>query len=238
MINKEHFKRTVYTDRIPLSFSCPSCLNGHLKIKAKDITTRRVRETSDSAQEAMRFVVISICDICKEPVTISGTAEYYSKLGHKVSPKYFWEKIIGFLPKHFYPPINIFLISKFCPPNIKACIKKAFSHYWYDLSASANSIRTAVELIMDEQGIPDNTLHARIESYEAKNTECATKLMAVKWIGNAGSHSSEISQDDILDGFDLIHFVIDTLYDRPNRDKHLDQLSTVINTNKGLSKNI
>ncbi|CAF3227095.1 unnamed protein product [Rotaria sp. Silwood2] len=244
MISRDFFKRNLFTNKKPLSFSCPTCYNGHFRVAAENITIRQTAdeikarnrvEISNINYEMFRFVTIPACDSCGEVVTISGTAVFYNELNYRANSGYSGAQYIVFTPMYFYPPVNPFIISAHCPENIKACILKAFSHYWNDLSSSANRIRTAVELIMDQQGIDKaGTLHNRIESYKKINFNLGNQLMALKWIGNVGSHETIITQDDLLNGFELLESIIEELYERPNRAKKLCDLSDNINKNKGL----
>lgn len=56
--------------------------------------------------------------------------------------------------------------------------------------------------------------------------------MAVKWIENFGSHSSKIlSADDILDGFEILHLVIEMLYEKDS--DQIKKLSKKINKRRG-----
>lgn len=86
-----------------------------------------------------------------------------------------------------------------------------------------NHIRKAVEIVMDHLRIPRSIktkankrhrldLHARIEQFRPKNPVLADRLEAVKWLGNIGSHASDVSLDgffnacDLLEDFILAHF--------------------------------
>lgn len=183
-----------------------------------------------------RFVAIPACDSCGETVSIMGIANFYNELDYKANSGYMGHKYVGFTPIFYNPPINIFKISTYCPENIRNSVLKAFSHFWNDLSSAANRIRTSVELIMDEQGIPETgTLHSRISNYTKINPECGNKLMAVKWIGNVGSHKTDVSKEDVIIGFELLEWVIEELYERPNRINRLNNISETINKNKGIS---
>lgn len=52
--------------------------------------------------------------------------------------------------------------------------------------------------------------------------------MAIKWIGNSGSHdTNEITHSDLLDGFDLLENTVESLYDK---DKYrIAKLAEAIN---------
>jgi hypothetical protein len=56
------------------------------------------------------------------------------------------------------------------------------------------------------------SLHKRIEIYEKTNPEVSSFLLAIKWIGNAGSHFSDVKNDDVLDAYELLEFSLDQLF--------------------------
>lgn len=61
--------------------------------------------------------------------------------------------------------------------------------------------------------------------------------MAIKHIGNAGSHKDIVTRENILDAFQLLHFSLNKLYPNP-KEKEIDEISTKINSDRGLrSKN-
>jgi len=51
--------------------------------------------------------------------------------------------------------------------------------------------------------------------------------MAIKWIGNAGSHYGDIDQNDIFDGFDLLKYSIDKIYN--SHEKEIVNMTKKIN---------
>ncbi len=60
-------------------------------------------------------------------------------------------------------------------------------------------------------------------------------LFAIKWLGNAGSHSlDEVSFDDVMDAYELISHVLDELY--LSRKKKLSALAKKVNKRKGPKK--
>ncbi len=74
-------------------------------------------------------------------------------------------------------------------------------------------------------------LHKRIERFKIKNPEQAESLMAIKWIGNSGSHTStSLTKDDILDSFEILEYVTTKLYETDT--KRITQLTKQINKKK------
>ena len=61
--------------------------------------------------------------------------------------------------------------------------------------------------------------------------EVAEHLLAIKWIGNSGSHVGELSQKDLLDGFELVEYALEKLYSK--NEERLNQMTKEINKRKG-----
>jgi hypothetical protein len=55
-------------------------------------------------------------------------------------------------------------------------------------------------------------------------------MMAVKWIGNAGSHAKPVTREDLLDGYEMIEHLLDQIYIQPG--KKLASLAKQINRSK------
>src|SRR5207248_10480829 len=81
--------------------------------------------------------------------------------------------------------------------------------------AAANHIRSCVEKLLDHLEEPKaRDLHQRIENYKKRDEQRGTALLAVKWVGNAGSHADDISRDDVYDAFDIIEAVLKDVFSR------------------------
>jgi hypothetical protein len=59
------------------------------------------------------------------------------------------------------------------------------------------------------------SLHERIVKLKAtkpKLKDLCDRLMAVKHLGNAGSHPGAVTYEDVFDGFDIIERILNDLY--------------------------
>ena len=75
------------------------------------------------------------------------------------------------------------------------------------------------------------SLHKRIENFRTTHPREADLLMAIKWIGNSGSHTNEpLTKDDILDGFEILDHVTISLYE--TESIRINKLSKKINQRK------
>lgn len=218
---------------------CGRCGRGHLHISDNKKVDESTAETNKAAKEdwfdhedaEYRFAALLICNNanCADPVAISGTMYYeHFQVGYDD-----YETYARYRVKAVTPPPFPFAMDKKIPEAVRDHLKMAAGLLWTDHDAAGNRIRQAVEALMDERGIKKtyieasktpgksgkrkkHMLHARIDMYKAANGEAADHLMAIKWIGNAGSHtgSEGLTRDQILDAFDLMEHALEEIYIR------------------------
>jgi len=207
--------------------------------------------------ERHRVITILHCTSCRDNTMVIGTGETANFFYEDGNGNDFSENEKVYYPKYFIPALKIFEIPKemkvkLQKSKIVAEIEKAFSLFWCDNESCANKIRNAVEAIMDYEkvekvvpirksapGTPTTKarkeqnlkLHARIEIFARTKPDIASHLMAVKWIGNSGSHAKPVTAEDLLDGFELLAYCLEELYG--DREATLKRLSTKINKKKG-----
>ena len=177
---------------------------------------------------------------CGESVAVCGFLGYDQ---HWAEHDYGVEDLKSYQPKFFFPALNIFKIDSHCPSDIRQQLIKSFSHFFNDPWAAANAARSALELMMDNQGIKKqfktragkmkkHDLHARIDLFGNNNPDLKSFLMAAKWIGNAGSHPNEITKDDVLDGYSLMDHAIYELYVKDKKLSLLKRTAAGINKSR------
>ena len=237
------------------AWNCPICNTGSLRGDKNSIKIEQSQDTIKARRSNFhkadgvgnfRFAGFLICgnNACKEKVAIIGDGKLYSLEGDAlVSIHYKGKRYSVYYPKYFEPSLNIFNLYDSCPKNIKEQIKLSFSHYFNDLSASANSMRTALELIMNDRKVQKTkltkkgsrhklSLHARLNAFGQKYNNLKPFLIAAKWIGNAGSHAGNLTKNDLLDGYQLLQYCLEELYDNPARIKELNSKAKIINKKK------
>ena len=74
------------------------------------------------------------------------------------------------------------------------------------------------------------TLHDRIIEYGKKKNQLSKNILAIKWIGNSASHTQGLEIDDIFDAYDLLHHVLNEIYD--NRTNHIAKITKARNKRK------
>lgn len=240
------FNRTIWTNwetRKP----CPNCEIGLL---FPIVNTQQRSETAESRerntygsynQNDYVFSLHLKCSNCGEIVVVSGYWCEYQFISDEET-----ENQKHIVPISFYPAPKIISIPKSCPKSVSNILNDSFVLYWIDLSSCANKIRVSIELLLDDLKIRKTLLtkkgkrielklHNRILLYKLKNSEAADFLLAIKWIGNDGSHYSKITKNDVLDAYELLEFSLEQIYN--DKKKNLVKLSRNINkTRKPQSK--
>lgn len=247
-VNKQHWRRSFW--KLP-PWLCPRCQVGSL---ALDDDSQKITEPKWSSEahshEAWdpdwiveRFSCLLVCQNrdCGEVVAVGGRTHHEEDHDWEQQAMH-WSRT--FAPQVVAPAPPIFPVPKECPEDVTKELKRAFGLYWSDPASSANRLRVAVEVLLNDQKVNKTVinrrrkretpnLHARIELFKAKDSEAADYLLAIKWLGNAGSHFgvADIDDDDLLGGFELIEHVIERLYVK--REARLKQIAKGLNQRKG-----
>jgi hypothetical protein len=230
-IDRKLWQEDISKHEVP-NWPCPNCgatalalPEGHF-LALEDRKSRLRRDDPDAEREATgHFACLLKCGKCEETCAVSGvfdTDELYDKNDFP----FFYER--GF-PKSITPPPRMIHIPEDCPERVRAEVVKAFTLYWSDHASSLNRIRNALELVLSDLGIPNTvvvtkppragapppkgkkkrlSLHQRIERLEQKRPklkDICERMMAVKHLGNAGSHPGvKVQIDDVFDGMDIL----------------------------------
>lgn len=249
--------RTFRFNKLP-PWPCPNCSQAALRLEEEtfkfkhtlqSIKDRKTNTDWDPEWEQYRVICFLNCQNCSENVAVIGigTNKYYNGTNANGTQKDWYEKI--YEPLYFIPSLNIVDAPV---DRIKTSIlmelEKAFCLFWSDNSSCANKIRNVVEKILDEQKVrkvykaresnkeKKYVLHKRLELYRDANKDnkkyfdVANHLMAIKFIGNPASHSTNISNKAVLDAFELLEYCLKKLYD--NEDERIMKLSNMINKRK------
>lgn len=228
-MNKEIWKK--YTSDLP----CPSCEYGNLQDVGKDQSYETLDSRIENEFQPAGVVSPSAtflctghlqCSKCKEFVIISyrrtEDVRHLDEQGYEVA---FLE------PLYYVPAPPIIKISASCPKEIADLLRLSFQLYWVDLSSCANKIRISIECLMNSMGVPAHAkLHNRIENFKSTNSTVGDLLLAIKWIGNSGSHYADITKEAVLDGYEMLEYALERLYN--DREQRLVALSQKINFNK------
>ncbi|WP_084084373.1 DUF4145 domain-containing protein [Cupriavidus sp. USMAA2-4] len=157
------------------------------------------------------FSAMLECVVCGDDVLLVG--KYLHQVVEQYEGGYEWEKFL--FPKFFEPAPPLISIPPACPESVREALADSFALYWQSPSSAANSVRIALERLMDELGVPEmRDLHKRIESYSKSNAKVKNHLLAAKWVGNHGSHGKEVLHGQVLDVLEIVESALAEIYPR------------------------
>ena len=214
-MNRSLWKSDITKNHCP-QWLCPNCDQGKIVLVPNSLVYEETVESIKCRNDPefqpewieYSFVAWGQCTntLCNQKFAIAGNGgvepQYTSENGD-------WDYKEYFSPQYCFPMPHIIKLPKTCPDEIKKELKNAFLLFWLNRPACAGRIRVSLEILMDYIGIPKKrqknnheielTLHERIDAYTSKNSQIGSQLMALKWLGNTGSHETDISKNDILD---------------------------------------
>lgn len=231
---------------------CPECDKGVLKIDQSTFKfeeragSKRARSHDEWEPDFVKHVYTCLLHCmngkCGEVIASSGIGEvdWDVREGENGISEEHYENY--FTPVLFEPPLRIIKIPKSCPEDVSEPLVESFRLLFASPSAAANSIRVAMEELLTHLKIKRFsksggkrrfiTLHERIELLPRKYSELRELILAIKWLGNAGSHGSgSITFDDVLDAYDLTAHILEEIY-APKRRK-LKAMAKKVNKKKG-----
>jgi hypothetical protein len=140
------------------------------------------------------------------------------------------------------PPPRLIEVPSAVPDTVRQLLLATCRFVWLDPSAAVNRGRAAVEELLTARKVARRRLtkkgkyhrldlSERIAEFGATNSNLANKLTAIRWIGNVGSHSTTITTDAVMDGLDILSFVLDELY--LGRERHVSKLARKLIDRKG-----
>lgn len=236
-------------------WSCPSCNKGLLRVKVNTFHAEETKESKSARgheawdPEWIRYVYSCLLECtntaCKDTVANSGTGsvDFDIDFDEDGSPNQAWDDF--FTPKHFSPHLKIFLCPSGTPKDVSEEIEKSFSLFFSDAPSSANHVRIALEGLLTYLKIKRYevkgkrrtflSLHRRIELISEKHKHLQDLFFAMKWLGNAGSHSDKtVTKDDVLDAYEIMEEILQDLFVKET--SRVKRLAKQINKTKGPTK--
>lgn len=249
-VNRRALKRDFFPAYNLPEWLCSTCKIGELKLQKKTLHYLKTSQTLmneqqedwDVEDELYRFSAMFKCANggCGESFSALGTATYTPMLSEDAR-----EFKLSFRPLYFNPSPLVINLPSECPQDVREELHKAFVLSWGDYYSAANRVRASVERLLDYLKQKKTTinkkhkrvsicLHDRIMNLPKKYSTVKDSLLAIKWLGNAGSHTEDIKRDDIYDAFDIIESVLEKIF--VNHGEKLNKLVKVINKAKGPRK--
>ncbi|AEW02215.1 hypothetical protein Niako_5986 [Niastella koreensis GR20-10] len=248
---KSFWKNLNFSNYEQPKIHCPTCKKGFINpikdsVKFKETAETVALKKSDGPWSEMdldfKFSCLLKCDNnnCGEVVSCAGTGffDQDDPTFDEETGQYWASYFKYFKPEYFSKPIHIIELKDLYPSAITKKLEDSFKIFFCDSESCANKIRIVVEVLMDALKVKKTvittgnkrknlTLHARILNYGSKNKELSDLLLAIKWIGNSGSHNSKVTKDDTLDAYRILEYVLDKLYDK--NATHLMKMAKIIN---------
>jgi hypothetical protein len=239
----------------PSQWPCPTCSKGVLKTQKTHSRIEEIKKSKnmhnhpDWEPEWITLTISAMHECtnpeCKEKVAYIGVGQPVENQGFDSDGTPYLNHENEYVPKFFFPHLNIFQIPPNTPIEIKSEIEKSFSLFFASPSATSNHTRRAIELLLTHLKVKRYgttkkkkryiiPLHQRIELLPKKLHNLEDLFMAIKWLGNAGSHPSKISIDDVMDSYDILEEIFKELFEK--RRKRVKNLAKKINKKKGPSK--
>ena len=180
--------------------------------------------------------------LCKESVACTGVGSVQQDYGYDENGETEVTYNEYFRPMFFWPHLKFFRFPKATPENVASEISKSFELVFADPPSAANHIRIALEHLLTVLKVKRFTgrggrltylsLHHRIDHLPARFGDLKDLFLAIKWLGNAGSHSNlSIEMDDVFDAFELMDELLKLLY--ANESTRIRNLAKKINKKKG-----
>lgn len=219
-------------------FICPTCQKGIIISDKTNITEGRfVSEgelfdiTGDERDYKGYFTSISRCNNpdCLEFMTIAGETRLKDpgrRNNHEEDNFYFQNCKIVYQVKYTNPIVQLIKFPQGIPVGLTDIFIESFKLFWVDEDSCGNKIRSGIEKLLDFQKVNKTTinkfgkrqqlkLHQRIDKFKSKEPNIAKYLLALKWIGNQGSHSSsKLSRKELIDAYRILEVSLADLYDK------------------------
>lgn len=243
-INRLNWTKLFQPNALPL-WICPRCKQNALILKPNtfnyfltaDSEVNRSHPNYEPDYDQYRYTALLACssENCGEQVISTGEGfvefDYYYDSHGDTQTSY----EIYYRPKYFNPCLEIFPLPDTTPQALKKAIYKSFELFFTDFEASLNQLRSSIEILLNELGVDKSgTLHHRLEKLEGDNTKYTDSLKAIKWLGNAGSHSTssaKIQIEDVLDGYEIFQPILNELFN--SKAQSIEGLVSAINEKKG-----
>lgn len=253
-MNRSFWQNRSFTNENPVNYQCPKCFVGFLELKniLLEITQNGINLEKHNYPYGIEHIFsgILICknNSCKELVSVNGEC---LKDIHSAEELYSGELVEKYFsvynPKYFYPNLKTFNIGSEVPVEISEQVNLSFSHFFNDLASCGNRIRNSIELILNDLNAPKKAknkkgkiykftnLHQRIEHFTKSQKRLGQLLLAIKIIGNEGSHIGDIKIDDILDAYEILEEIVEIVYIK-KRNKITTIAKEIVEKNKPRTK--
>lgn len=212
--------------------ACPECSVGNLDLaeKPRHLLDPASAEIVDVAHRNMgppdelsgAFIGELACDnsACGRNVAIAGDWQLVFNEGDPALGQF------GDIYRLRYanPPLRLINLPTATPGAVRSAVDTAAALIWISPASAASRLRQAVEALLTARRVKRFvtsggkrrrlTLHKRIDIFKKTNPEVADALLAMKWIGNDGTHEHALTIPQVLLGATILEAAINALYDK------------------------
>lgn len=192
------------------------------KVEPKHSEAAHGHEAWDPDWIEYRFSFKCICSLktCGEVAFVSGSGSLDQRYDYDGNAEYY----DYFRIRSFHPAPYLIAIPDSAPEMVIEMLERSFSLYWPDTSAAANALRTSLEYLLDALKIPRDqkgkdkktnriSLHARIELAVNQQPAFSELFLALKDVGNLGSHGDDVTDAHFSDALEIFSHVLVQLYE-------------------------
>jgi hypothetical protein len=230
--------------------SCPNCRSGYIGF-AEPSEDESHESAPHHGHEAFEpdwirgtFVIRGQCENRECQLAVHGTGDYFVDYSTQQvdfdSPGPLYSSYYKLT--HLHPPMLLMPIPKSAPEEIREGVLRASRVLFADPGLAATALRATVERFLTAEGVTGGpsgkfqTADVRIKQWSAQDPSrlaVANLLLAVKWLGNAGTHEdADLTTTEVLEGAAMLDEAFHRVYTGPD----LDARAQVINTAKGPSR--
>lgn len=216
---------------------CPECFQGHLRfaepVEVEDGLSKLYRDDDDWEPDWISGVFSAVAS-CENPecqkaaIAIGAYRVSYSR----ERPMHAYQGIdysSFYTIRQIDPPLLLMRLPKSAPESVHDGVARASAVILADPGLAATALLLAVEQFLTSEGIPaagpsGGFINAdqRIKEWRKTGSgrdRIADLLLAVKWIGNAGTHHlSTLTTKEVLDGVEFLDEAFHALFVGPDVD--------------------
>lgn len=232
-----------FADHPTDTYTCPRCGKGALVPQKDSFSVVEPKFSKDAfhhedwdphwVQE--RFTYQCVCDAknCGEVAFVSGSGSVDQRYDHQGTPEYYsLYKICS-----FFPAPHIIRIPEGAPREVIERLELCFALFWTDTAAACNAMRASLEALLDELKVPNSAksakgktyrlgLHQRLDSWAQQEKENAELCLALKEVGNLGSHGGTVREKHFFGVMEIYQYVLVQLFE--NNAERMKQLAAKI----------
>lgn len=217
---------------------CPQCAEGHVRfdkpLLAESDPEARKHDAWEPEWIKGTFSARGECENPECRQTVQATGDYHVDYACSVAFDPFNERRDPYAAfhriAHVHPPMLLMPIPESAPDGVREGVLRASRVLLADAGLAATALRAAVERLLTAEGIPATdpttnkfrTAHQRIMEWgnaDPGRAPVVKLLMAVKWLGNAGTHEdSDVTVEEVLRGASVLDEAFHRLYTGPDMD--------------------